>query len=167
MNYAFDPASAAKDYAAMETEELVRIAYLEPDYVPEAKASAVRELDRRGVPYDRKSLIREVRAEIEDRAIAAQRQSSRNMEQAQRVQARFAFGVLILGLWCFALIVPIKQTNWRQSPDAVGWLLLLAWAVAVVDAVRKARRGMRRQLYFVLVIPVALFLLGTAMRLLR
>lgn len=38
MDLAFDPVAAAKTYAGMDTEELIRIAYLEPDYVPEAKA---------------------------------------------------------------------------------------------------------------------------------
>ena len=36
MNLAFDPVAGAQIYAEMESEELVRIAYLEPDYVPAA-----------------------------------------------------------------------------------------------------------------------------------
>jgi hypothetical protein len=148
----------------METEELVRIAYLEPDYVPEAKALAVRELDKRGVPENRDRLIRQVRDENRERARAAKRQSARNVEQARALEFRFGAGMLIGLLWFAALLAPSMLKDMSSSENGTGLFLLGIWAIAVVDAVRKWRRGLRRQLYLVVLIPGVLLVLGIAIR---
>ena len=117
----------------METEELVRIAYLEPDYVPEAKALAVRELDKRGVPENRDRLIRQVRDENRERARAAKRQSARNVEQARALEFRFGAGMLIGLLWFAALLAPSMLKDMSSSENGTGLFLLGIWAIAVVD----------------------------------
>jgi hypothetical protein len=164
MNIAFDPVAAAQAYAAMETEELVRIAYLEPDYVPEAKALASRELDKRGVPKNRKSLIRQVRGEIRDRARASERQLDKNFDQVQSIKFRIAAGFLICGLWLVALFAPTTLKEWSSAADGAGLFLLGVWALAVIDAIRKLRRGLRRQFYLVVVIPAVLLVVGVTVR---
>jgi hypothetical protein len=165
MNLAFDPGAAAQTYADMDTEELVRIAYLEPDYVSEAKALALRELDKRGVPRDRKKLIRQVRDEIRDRARASESSNAKNLEQFQALKFRIAAGSLIGGLWVAALFAPTVLKDLNKSSDGAGVVLLGVWAIAVVDAVRKARRGVRRQLYLVVIVPAILLVVGVAIRL--
>jgi hypothetical protein len=127
LNLAFDPVAAAQTYAGMDTEELVRIAYLEPDYVAEAKALALRELDKRGVPADPKKLIRQVRDEIRDNAGAAHRLTAANIEQARKLEFRFVVGLLIFVLWLAALRADSHQRGAQLpgrrclSPPA-GWL---------------------------------------------
>jgi hypothetical protein len=165
MNLAFDPVAAAQTYAAMETEELVRIAYLEPDYVPEAKALALRELDKRGVPEDRKNLIRQVRGELRDRARALERQSAKNFHQGQVLQFRIAAGSLIGALWVAALFMPSMLKEWNVSVDGAGFFFLGVWVIAVIDAIRKLRRGLRRQFYLIVVIPAVLLVVGVTVRL--
>jgi hypothetical protein len=167
LNLAFDPVAAAQTYAGMDTEELVRIAYLEPDYVAEAKALALRELDKRGVPANRKELIRQVRDEIRDNAGAAQRMTAANLEQARRLELRLVAGMLIFVLWLAALFAPIVIKEARNSTDGAVFLLLGGWAIAVVYAIRKARRGKRRQLYLVVVIPALLFVAGVVIRMVK
>jgi hypothetical protein len=160
MNLAFDPVAAAHAYAEMETEELIRIAYLEPDYVPEAKALVLRELDMRGIPENRKNLIRQVRDEIRDRARASERLTAKNLKQGQALKFRLAAGSLICALWFAALFAPWMLKKWSSSTDGAGLFLLGVWAIAVVDAIRKLRRGLRRQFHFVVVVPCALLVVG-------
>jgi hypothetical protein len=167
LNLAFDPVAAAQTYASMDTEELVRIAYLEPDYVAEAKALALRELDKRGVPANPKKLIRQVRDEIRDNAGAAHRLTAANIEQGRRLELRFVAGMLILVLWLAALFAPIVIKEARNSTDGAVFLLLGGWAIAVVVAVRKAWRGKRRQLYLVVVIPAVLLVAGIIFRMVK
>lgn len=167
MDLTFDPVAAAKAYAGMDTEELVRIAYLEPDYVPEAKALALRELDNRGIPGNRKNLIRQVRDEIRGRDRASERRSAKNFEQLQTLKFRIAAGSLICGLWFIALFAPAMIEEWSKTADGAGFFLLGVWAIAAIDAVRKARRGTRRQLYLVVVVPVILLLVGITIRLVK
>lgn len=167
MDLAFDPVAAAKTYAGMDTEELIRIAYLEPDYVPEAKALALRELDNRGIPGNRKNLIRQVRDEIRGRDRASERLSAKNFEQLQTLKFRIAAGSLICGLWLVALFAPAMVREWSKTADGASFFLLGVWAIAVVDAVRKARRGARHQLYLIVVIPAILLLVGVTIRLVK
>jgi hypothetical protein len=167
VNLAFDPVAAAQTYAGMDTEELVRIAYLEADYVPEAKALALRELDKRGVPANPKELIRQVRDEVRDRAGAAERMTAANIEQAHGLEFRLVVGLLILALWFAALFAPIVIKQARNSTDGAVFLLLGGWAIAVVYAVRKARRGKRRPLYLVVVIPAVLLVTGIIFRMVK
>jgi hypothetical protein len=167
MDLAFDPVAAAKTYAGMDTEELVRIAYLEPDYVPEAKSLALRELDKRGIPGNRKNLIRQVRDEIRGRERASERLSAESFGQLQTLKFRIAAGSLICGLWFVALFAPAMVKEWSNTADGAGLLLLGVWAIAVVDAVGKARRGARRQLYLVVVVPAILLLVGVTIRLVK
>jgi hypothetical protein len=161
---AFDPVAAAQTYAAMETEELVRIAYLEPDYVPEAKALAVRELDKRGVAENRESLIRQVRDENMERAHAVEMHSARKFQQAHALELRLIAGMLIGFLWFAALLAPSIQKDLSRSGNGLWFVVLSVWAIAIVDGVRKWRRGLRRQLYLVAIIPGALFVVGVAFR---
>jgi len=63
----FDATEVKKRYAAMSTEDLVSVAYIEEGYLPEAKAIALRELDKRGVPEGRDGLIARVRRESAER----------------------------------------------------------------------------------------------------
>jgi hypothetical protein len=58
---AFDSTETAQTYSNLEVEELVRIAYLDPNYLEEAKMLAWKELDRRGIPKERSSLIEQMR----------------------------------------------------------------------------------------------------------
>src|SRR5262245_2128931 len=60
----FDAAEAAKRYAQQETEELIRIAFVESDgYLPEAVALAKEELQRRGVDSGVDARVEAVRQE--------------------------------------------------------------------------------------------------------
>lgn len=164
MSFAFDPVAAAETYADMETEELVRIAYLEPDYLPEAKALAMQELDKRGVPANRESLIRQVRDERIERADALERRREEKSQHADLLQYRIVAGTLIGGLWFVALLAPSLLKEWTTSRNVAGLILLGGWAIAIVGAVRKWRRGSRRQFYLVVLTPGVLFVLGVAIR---
>jgi hypothetical protein len=61
----FDPESAKFLYAQMESDELVRIAFLEVEYVDEARKLAKAELAQRGLGEVDDSTISRVRAELE------------------------------------------------------------------------------------------------------
>jgi hypothetical protein len=94
--------------------------YLERDYLPEAKALTLRELDDRGVPKNRKNLIRQVRDEIEIRAHASQRLSNHNVERFQTLKFRIAAGLLIAALWITALVAPTTVEEWSSFPTALA-----------------------------------------------
>lgn len=164
MSFAFDPVTAAQTYAEMETEELVRIAYLEPNYVPEAKALAMRELDKRGVSEDREGLIRQVRDENKERAEALELHRYEKAARWEDLELRLLGGMLIGSLWLGALLAPSIYEDWSRSGSAAGFVLLAGWAIAVVYAVRKLLRGLRRPFYLVVVIPGGLFVVGVALR---
>jgi hypothetical protein len=127
----------------------------------------LRELDKRGVPANPKRLIRQVRDEIRDNAGAAERLTAANIEQAERLQFRFVVGLLIFGLWIVALFGPTAIKELGNSASGAGYLLLGGWAIAVIFAVRKARRGKRRQLYLVVVIPAVLLVAGIIFRMVK
>ena len=63
----FDPKAAKELYSQKEDEELVRIALLEPDYLPEARTLAEQELKRRGIEdSDQQLILERLKAEDED-----------------------------------------------------------------------------------------------------
>lgn len=57
----FDPQSAREAYAAKGSDELIAIAYLERDFVPEAKRLALDELARRGIDRVSDATLEQVR----------------------------------------------------------------------------------------------------------
>ncbi len=64
---AFDPSEAAKTYKELPAEELALIAFVDPDYLPEAKQLAIAELDRRGLAGSNRDLIARAHRELEVR----------------------------------------------------------------------------------------------------
>lgn len=160
---AFDPTEAAESYLTLDTEELVRIAYLEPDYLPEAKAIALRELDRRRIPRNNAELIDRVRADIAFRRDSAEMLMYDNFAKADRLERRIGAVILTGALWVFALIAPAYLRDVESL--SIDWkvvTLSLIWLLAAIFATRKRSRGEPLLFYVVVVVPAALFILGSA-----
>jgi hypothetical protein len=63
----FDPEAAKDLYSRNEPEELVRIALLESDYLPQARRLAEQELEKRGISdTDRHLIVERLKKEMED-----------------------------------------------------------------------------------------------------
>jgi hypothetical protein len=162
---AFDPTEASKVCSELDIEEVVRIAYLEPDYLPEAKAIALRELDRRGIPRDRDDLINRVRANIDFTRQATEMMTYDNIAKAHRIEQRIAEVILIGALWIIALIGPITLRSWESlSIDWLRMTLFATWVGVAVYAVWKRRKGKHRLFNLVVIVPAALLLVGLAYR---
>jgi hypothetical protein len=76
----FDPQSAAPIFARKESDELIRIAFLEESYVEEAKELARRELARRGLSEISKEGIERVKTDVNARKAAAEEHNLRSLE---------------------------------------------------------------------------------------
>jgi hypothetical protein len=165
---AFDPTEAAQAYADLETDELVRIAYLEPNYLPEAKAIAMRELSGRGVPENPSQLIEHVRLDCENRRHAEEMLTYHNMARMDRVKGQLHSVALIGATWIAALILPTTLTDWQTfSNDWKALALASVWVFFAIDAIRRKSRGAPRRFYLIVVIPLALFAVGLAFRMYR
>lgn len=159
------PGEAVKAYAALPVEQLVVIAYLDDDYLPEARELARTELDKRGLPADRQELIARVRHEQEQRKVDAESADRATPRRAEQVHERIALVVLVLLVWGAALVVPINWDGDRYEIGSMDMVLCAAWIFSVMMAIRKFRRGKSLMLYAVLVVPAFLFMIGVLWRL--
>jgi hypothetical protein len=63
----FDPKAAKAEFSRKEAEELVRIAFLEPDYLQEARSLAEQELAKRGIAgADRQLIVKRLKEDMQD-----------------------------------------------------------------------------------------------------
>ena len=63
----FDPKAAKAEFSRKEAEELVRIAFLEPDYLQEARGLAEQELAKRGIAgADRQLIVKRLKEDMQD-----------------------------------------------------------------------------------------------------
>ena len=81
----FDSQSAINAFAQKDTQELIRIAFLEDTYVDDAKNVAKDELARRGVTSVTSEELECVRQEIEARKIAKEENDLRSIEMDQHL----------------------------------------------------------------------------------
>lgn len=77
----FDPTVAQYAFAEKETDELIRIAFLEPDFVPAAVGLARKELARRGIPDP----VHERVKDLESRIVLQQREKERLATEALHI----------------------------------------------------------------------------------
>ena len=76
----FDPTSARAQFAEKDTDDLIRIAFLEPSYVTEAVDVAKEELARRGLSRVGSRDIERVRGALEAQRIAKEDDDLRSLE---------------------------------------------------------------------------------------
>ena len=161
---AFNSQAAAERYAQFDTVELANIAYLDPNYLPEAKKLAERELARRGALRNKASLLEQARQEMAYRASAMEQANYATLERGLRFKLAVWRGGMIACLWVFAFIAPLGLPWKFRSTD---WVLLLpigVWLFSVVDAARKYETSGRRSLVLLAYIPAALFFVSWLIR---
>src|SRR5262249_29183802 len=108
----FDSAALARRYAQEETDELVRIAYVESDeYLPEAVALAREELGRRGVAA---TLAQRVEVVREDKA-ARQNLADEPLDGGTKT---FCF---VLPSLVGAIIALVQDNRGRQRASRQAW----------------------------------------------
>lgn len=154
----------AERYAGFDTLDLANIAYLDPNYLPEAKELAKREFERRGALLNGTALLEKARQEMARRACLNEQATYASLERAESLKLAVYRGSLIGCLWTFALIAPLA-TPWKFG--STGWVPLAIagiWLLAVVDAVRKYETTGRRRLVFVAYIPAVLFAVSWLIR---
>lgn len=151
----FDPTAAKYAYAEKETDDLIRIAYSEEEYVDQAKQLARDELARRGFGRIDSEDIDRVRHTIEIWRREDQERDLRGLETDEEIPAwrqkirsrlaplRTALSVLALGVFCFFLINSLLGWNVFELGDrksrAVALLVFLLWLVFVAPTRQEFR----------------------------
>jgi hypothetical protein len=156
----FNSQSIAERYAQFDTLELANIAYLDPNYLPQAKELAERELERRGALLNKASLLEQARQEMRYREGMTEQATYASLERGERLKFAVWRGGSIACLWMFALIAPVAIP---RTFGATDWVLLVPlgiWIFAIVDAVRKYETTGRRSLVFVAYVPAVLCAFG-------
>ncbi|WP_029923488.1 hypothetical protein [Nevskia soli] len=120
----FNPTSAAPAYAEKSTDELIQIAFLEQDYLSEAKRLAEEELTNRGLKITPDDIER-TRLRMEEVKRQALEYSIRHLESDEdmpswrrRVRSRLAPYRQVIALIAFALIVVAMLNSF------LGWGLM-------------------------------------------
>ena len=157
----FDASSARQLFARKETDELVRIAFLEEAYVDDAKSLAKEELALRGFDAGNTDEIDRVRLETEQQRIKLEELQLRGLEtekgipswrQAVRLRAaphRVGLTSLALGLAGFFSLNSVFswgvfEIGGRRSAG-IGVLVMLIW-LAFIAPTRKEFRDRRNSL---------------------
>lgn len=157
----FDPRAAAAAYAEEDTDELVNVAFLDPNFLPEAKELALRELNKRGALKNKAAAIDRARREMAYRAQAVEQAAYYSVEKAQRFDQKFREAGFIGALWVLAFFGPLIITRHGFRPDWMTLVILAFWLFFVIDAIRKYRKsGRRSSIVYVVVVPAALFAVG-------
>jgi hypothetical protein len=155
----FDPESAKAAYAQKESDELVRIAFLEGEYLEEAKRLAKGELARRGQSQVDSETVERVRADIERQRtekLDAQLQGLESEDEIpswrQAIRSWLAPHRDILSWLAFvlaALCVLNSALDWgmfaldARKSKGIASLLLLIWLVFLAPS----RREFKKRLY--------------------
>jgi hypothetical protein len=163
----FDPQVAASRYAEMETDELVNIAFLDPNYLAEAKLLAKSELSRRGTTRIDDQFLNGVRSRIEEAKESRKQAEYDSLASMQRHTQKAREIFLIGALWVVAPLIPTFLSN--DGHFEFDWMvaaMAAMWAIVSFFAVRNARSGRPRLLYLVVVIPASLLLLSIIFRVL-
>jgi hypothetical protein len=161
---AFDLSEAAKTYEELPAEDLALIAFVDPDYLPEAKQLAITELNRRGLAGNMQDLVARAHREVEFRKQLHVDADAISHEKQDRLREMLATAVLIGIVWMFALVAPFVFSWQDLSFDWMAALLVIIWIAVVIDAIRKARRGDRLRLQLFLIWPGILLLISLACR---
>jgi hypothetical protein len=157
----FDPSSARPLYAQKETDELVRIAFLEEAYTDDAKSLAKEELALRGFDEGNTHEIERVRLETEQQRIKLEELQLGGLETEEGIPSwrqtvrlwaapyRVWLTSLALGLGAFFLLNSVF--NWgvfeiggRRS-KGMGLLVMLIWLFFIAPT-RKEFRDRRNSL---------------------
>lgn len=162
---AFDPKAAATIYAGLDTSDLANIAYIDENYLPDAKELAVRELKNRGALTDKAALIEEARRELAFRREAAEQVGDGRHHQMARLREKTMAFMMVPGLWGFALIAPTAVAEDVTSMGWTGALLAGFWLFHVIRAVRSYTTDGRRLLVYIVVVPAILSVVGWIFRL--
>ena len=155
----FDPNAAKPGFAQWDTNDLIRIAFLEPTYIDEAKELAKQELARRGLHEVDSQHIERVRIELEGREAALKQADLESSYNANRILDNLREGILVVALWGAALFAPdyladLKVSDWRI------WFFGAIWVVVAYRSIQDARQGKRWRLYAVVVVPLALLIVS-------
>jgi hypothetical protein len=155
----FDTHAAAERYAELDESDLLNIAYLDSNYLPQAKELAVRELKKRGIVAD-KELLGQARREMDFRKDAVAQRTDENHGKAEAFKQNVREVGLLTGLWGFSLFAPMTM---KSNPPSIDWLALLlvgAWLMFVVDAMRKYRSTAGKRLVYLVAVPAVLCAIG-------
>lgn len=151
----FDPTSAKHVYAEKESDELIRIAFLEDAYVEGAKALAKEELAKRGFNSVGREEIERVRHEIELRRQAQEELQMQGLETEEEIPSwrqsvrlriapyRVVLSFVAIGLsglfWLNSILGwGILGVGERQS-RGIALLPVLLWLVFVAPTRREFR----------------------------
>ncbi len=161
----FDPRAAAVAYAEKDTDELVIIAFLDPNFLPEAKDLALRELNKRGALKNKAAAIDRARRQMAYSAQAVEQAAYYSAEKTQRFNEKFREAAFIGAIWVLAFVGPSIITHHGFRPDWSTLVILAFWLFFVIDAIRNCRKsGRRSSIVYVVVVPVALFALGSVIQ---
>lgn len=158
----FDPSAAAAAYAEKDTNELVNIAFLDPAFLPEAKDLALRELNKRGALQNKAAAINRARREMAYRAQAVEQTAYYGIEKAQLFNQKFREATFIGAIWALAFVGPSMIAHHGFRPNWLMLVILVPWLFLVANAIRNYRKfGRRSSIVYVVVVPVALFAVGS------
>jgi hypothetical protein len=155
----FDSKAAKQAYKELSTDELVRIAFLENSYVPEAKKLAADELARRNFRVEQGTIER-IRAQLEqhradmlDRELSGFEVEEDMPSWRQRARRRLApyrnpLSFLVVCIAAGALLNSaldwgLLGLDWRTS-RAVGILVMLIWLVFLMPSRAEVEQRMRQ-----------------------
>lgn len=157
----FDPSSARQLYLQMETDELVRIAFLEEAYVDDAKLLAKEELALRGFDEHDTQEIDRVRLETQQQRIDLEELQLRGLETEEGISswrqtarlwvAPYRVGLTLLALGLAGLFALNSVFSWgvfeigRRRSEGIGLLVMLVW-VRFIAPTRKGLRDRRNSL---------------------
>jgi hypothetical protein len=157
----FDPSSARPLFAQKETDELVRIAFLEEAYIDDAKSLAKEELALRGFDEGDTHEIERVRLETEQQQIKLEELQLGGLETEEGIPSwrqtvrlwaapyRIGLTSLALGLVVFFLLNSVF--SWGvfeiggRRPQGIGLLVMLIWLFFIAPT-RKEFRDRRNSL---------------------
>jgi hypothetical protein len=157
----FDPSSARPLFAQKETDELVRIAFLEEAYTDDAKSLAKEELALRGFDEGDTNEIERVRLETEQERIKLEELQLAGLETEERIPswrqtvrlwaAPYRIGLTSLALALAAFFLLNSFFSWgafgiggRRS-QGIGLLVMLIW-FSFIAPTRKEFKDRRNSL---------------------
>jgi hypothetical protein len=149
----FDAETAAPMFAGMDSNDLIRIAFLDETYVSEAKELAKRELSKRGLADVSVETIEQVRKEFDARQAAKDEHDLRSLETEEgmrpwriSIRSRLApyrrslsiASIALIGFCWLNSLVPwrlfaLEARQW----DGLGILFGLLWLMFVAPTRRE------------------------------
>ena len=126
----FDPIAAQPAYAEKDTDELIRIAFFEPDFLPDAIDLARRELSSRGITGNDHDQVKRVENEVVEDRLDTERLASEPLGIGWKMWC-FVFADIIA---LVVMIVKAADGKKRSSKEALKWFGL-GWLFRLVIVV--------------------------------